>query len=125
MSNPGPNIVNPVAVRATAIISLAVTPASVGATTSAEQTFTLSGVAVGDWVGVSTTASTGNATAIAGARVSAANTIAIRYINPTGGALTPAADTYLVNVIRSEPDLSDFGVTGAQSNYGILAANNP
>lgn len=121
MANPGPNIVSPTYVRANAIISLAVTPASVSATTSAEQTFTLSGVAVGDWVGVSTTVSTGNATAIAGARVSAANTIAIRYVNPTGGALTPAADTYLVNVIRAEPDLSNFGVTGGQVNYGSIA----
>jgi phage-related minor tail protein len=121
MANPGPNIVSPTYVRANALISLAVTPASVSATTSAEQTFTLSGVAVGDWVGISTTASTGNATAIAGARVSAANTIAIRYVNPTAGALTPAADTYLVNVIRAEPDLSNFGVTGGQINYGSIA----
>ena len=121
MSNPGPNIVQPSIQRGSAIVSLAVTPASVGAATSAEQTFTLSGVAVGDWVGVSTTASTGNATAIASARVSAANTIAIRYVNPTAGALTPAADTYLVNVIRAEPSLSNFGVTGGQVNYGSLA----
>ena len=124
MANPGPNIVSPTYVRANAIISLAVTPASVSATTSAEQTFTLSGVEVGDWVGVSTTASTGNATAIAGARVSAANTIAIRYVNPTAGALTPAADTYLVNVVRSYPVYTDFGVANF-NNYGIVAGSNP
>ena len=63
--------------------------------------------------------------AISYAYVSAANTIKIAYVKTSASTGTPAADTYLVNVIRSEPDLSDFGVTGAISNYGILAANNP
>lgn len=124
MSNPGPNIVNANIQRGQAVLSVAVTPASVGAATSAEQTFTVSGLAVGDFVAVSTTASTGNATAIVGARVSAANTLAIRYINPTAGSLTPAADTYLVLVARSYPVQTDFGVT-AFNNVGIVAGTNP
>jgi len=124
MSNPGPNIVNANIQRGQAVLSVAVTPASVGAATSAEQTFTVSGLAVGDFVAVSTTASTGNATAIVGARVSAANTLAIRYINPTAGSLTPAADTYLVLVARSYPVQTDFGVT-AFNNIGIVAGTNP
>ena len=124
MSNPGPNIVSANIQRGQAVLSVAVTPASVGAATSAEQTFTVSGLAVGDFVAVSTTASTGNATAIVGARVSAANTLAIRYINPTAGSLTPAADTYLVLVARSYPVQTDFGVT-AFNNVGIVAGTNP
>lgn len=124
MSNPGPNIVNANIQRGQAVLSVAVTPASVGAATSAEQTFTVSGLAVGDFVAVSTTASTGNATAIVGARVSAANTLAIRYINPTAGSLTPAADTYLVLVARSYPTQTDFGVN-AFNNVGIVAGTNP
>lgn len=124
MSNPGPNIVNANIQRGQAVLSVAVTPASVGAATSAEQTFTVSGLAVGDFVAVSTTASTGNATAIVGARVSAANTLAIRYINPTAGSLTPAADTYLVLVARSYPVQTDFDVT-AFNNIGIVAGTNP
>lgn len=124
MSNPGPNIVSASLQRGQAVLSVAVTPASVGAATSAEQTFTVSGLAVGDFVAVSTTASTGNATAIVGARVSAANTLAIRYINPTAGSLTPAADTYLVLVARSYPVQTDFGVT-AFNNIGIVAGTNP
>lgn len=124
MSNPGPNIVSANIQRGQAVLSVAVTPASVGAATSAEQTFTVSGLAVGDFVAVSTTASTGNATAIVGARVSAANTLAIRYINPTAGSLTPAADTYLVLVARSYPVQTDFGVT-AFNNIGIVAGTNP
>ena len=124
MSNPGPNIVSANIQRGQAVLSVAVTPASVGAATSAEQTFTVSGLAVGDFVAVSTTASTGNATAIVGARVSAANTLAIRYINPTAGSLTPAADTYLVLVARSYPVQTDFGVT-AFNNIGIVTGTNP
>jgi hypothetical protein len=42
-----------------------------------------------------------NATGIAGARVSAADTLAIRFNNPTGGALTPTAGTYTVIAFRS------------------------
>ena len=124
MSNPGPNIVDAGIQRGQAVLSIAVTPASVGAATSAEQTFTLSGLAVGAFVSISSTASTGNATAIAGARVSAADTLAVRYINPTAGALTPAADTYLVFVARSYPVQTDFGVNKF-NNVGIVAGTNP
>jgi len=123
MSNPGPNIVSESILRGQAVLSVAVTPASVSAATSAEQTFTVSGLAVGDFVAISTTASTGNATAITGARVSAANTLAIRYINPTAGALTPAADTYLVYVARAYPAQTSFG-DGKLTNLGIIAAQS-
>ena len=44
---------------------------------------------------------TGNATGIGGFRVSAANTLAIQYINPTAGALTPGAGTYNILAFRS------------------------
>jgi hypothetical protein len=122
MSNPGPNIVTPDIQRGQAVLTVSLTPASVGAATSAEQTFTVSGLAVGDFVSVN--GSTGNASAIAGARVSAANTLAIRFINPTAGALTPGAGSYLVYVARSYPVMSDFGVT-AFNNVGPVAGTNP
>ena len=122
MSNPGPNIVTPDIQRGQAVLTVSLTPASVGAATSAEQTFTVSGLAVGDFVSVN--GSTGNASAISGARVSAANTLAIRFINPTGGALTPGAGDYLVFVARSYPVQSDFGVTKF-NNVGIVAGTNP
>lgn len=122
MSNPGPNIVTPDIQRGQAVLTVSLTPASVGAATSAEQTFTVSGLAVGDFVSVN--GSTGNASAISGARVSAANTLAIRFINPTAGALTPGAGDYLVFVARSYPVQSDFGVTKF-NNVGIVAGTNP
>jgi len=127
MSNPGPNIVVPVYTRATAIISLPVTftTGAVAATSVTEIAFTLNGVALGDWVSVNPSKAVGTDMAISYAYVSAANTIKIAYVKTSASTGTPAADTYLVNIVRSEPDLSDFGVTGAVSNYGILAASNP
>ena len=122
MSNPGPNIVAVTANRATSIVSLAVTPVAVLTVTTAEQNFTLNGVAVGDYINVSTTAAQTAGVAIAGARVVSANTIAITYVNPTAGSKTPAADTYLIEVIRSFPVATDFLVNSA-SNFGLLAGN--
>ena len=77
-----------------------ITPASVAAATVAEQTFTVAGLTTADKVIVNPPA-IGNSTGIAGARVSAADTLAIRFTNPTAGALTPTAGTYTVLAFRS------------------------
>jgi hypothetical protein len=71
-------------------------PASVAAATSAEQTFTVTGLAVGD---VILTVNKPTATAgvgIVNARVSAANTLALTFMNATAGALDPASEVYHV-----------------------------
>lgn len=75
------------------------TPASVAAATVAEQTFTVNGLTTDDRVVVNQPANA-TATGIAGARVSAANTLAIRFINPTAGALVPAAGVFEVLAFR-------------------------
>jgi hypothetical protein len=77
-----------------------ITPASVAAATVAEQTFTVTGLTTADKVIVNPPA-IANSTGIAGARVSAADTLAIRFTNPTAGALTPTAGTYTVLALRS------------------------
>lgn len=82
------------------VYSQTVTAASVAAATVAEQTFTVTGLTTADKVIVNP-AATGNATGIAGARVSAADTLAIAYVNPTAGALIPGAGTYKIIAIRS------------------------
>ena len=76
------------------------TPASVAAATVAEQTFTVTGLTTADMVIVNPPA-IANATGLAGVRVSAANTLAIRFFNPTAGALTPTSGIYTVLAIRS------------------------
>lgn len=73
------------------------TPASVAAATVAEQTFGVAGLAVGDKVVVNPPAIS-NATGLAGARVSAAGTLAIRFSNPTAGALTPTSGVFTILV---------------------------
>jgi hypothetical protein len=84
----------------TKVYTPSITPASVAAATVAEQTFTVAGLTTADKVVVNPPAIT-NATGIAGARVSAADTLAIRFVNPTAGALTPDAGTYTIIAIRS------------------------
>lgn len=84
------------------LIKATLTPAAVGAATVAAQSFTVTGVAVGDVViVVKPTEQAG--LGIAGARVSAANTVIISFVNPTAGAITPtAAEIYTFAVIRSD-----------------------
>lgn len=75
------------------------TPAAVTTNTTAEQTFTVNGVAVGDVVlsVVKPTAQAG--LGIVGSRVSALDTLAITFANVTAATLTPtAAQTYQVVV---------------------------
>lgn len=82
------------------VYSQTITAASVAADTVAEQTFTVTGLTTADKVVVNP-AAIANATGIAGARVSAANTLAIRFVNPTAGALTPTAGTFTILAFRS------------------------
>lgn len=84
----------------TAVYTPTLTPASVAAATVAEQTFTVTGLTTADKVIVNQPA-LANSVGIAGARVSAADTLAIRFVNPTAGALTPASGVYTVLAIRS------------------------
>lgn len=83
------------------VYSQTITAASVAAATVAEQTFTVTGLKVGDLVWVQP-AAISNSTGIAGVRVSAADTLAVRFVNPTAGALTPTAGTWtIVAITRS------------------------
>jgi hypothetical protein len=72
------------------VYSPSLTPASVATIVVAEQTFTVTGLTTADKVIVN-----------AGARVSAADTLAIRFVNPTAGSLTPTAGVYTVLAFRS------------------------
>jgi hypothetical protein len=124
MSNPGPNIVNPSIQRGQAVLSVAVTAQTATKATVTKVDYTVSGLAVGDFVSVSATKAVGAGVSIGGAYVSAANTLSVEYVNVTSGDVTTAADTYLVFVARSYPVQTDFGVT-AFNNVGIVAGTNP
>jgi hypothetical protein len=78
-----------------AAYSAALAPASVAANTTAEQTFTVTGLVSATPVAISKPSSQAGL-AIVGVRVSAANTLAITYQNNTAAAITPFAETYAV-----------------------------
>lgn len=66
-------------------------PAAVAANTTAEQTFTVTGLAVGD-IAIRPNKPTAQAgLGIVGVRVSAANTLAITFSNNTASPITPTA----------------------------------
>ena len=108
MSNPGPassvtsNSQSPFSnIQQAVVITQTITPGSVGAANASgtAQTFNVTGVQAGDLIFVSP-AATGNATTVGDAFVSAAGQITIGFNNPTAGALTPGAGTYLILVLR-------------------------
>lgn len=79
--------------------SVSLTPSSVAANSTAEQSFVVTGLGVGDIVTVNKPTHT-SGIGIVGARVSAADTLRITFVNITGGPITPATETYLVSAIR-------------------------
>lgn len=86
-------------VFSTTVLRQTLTPAAVLTITAVEQTFTVPGVKVGDHIVVSPPGTT--AGVIQGAaRASAANQIAIQYVNPTAGSVTPRAGAHTILVTR-------------------------
>jgi hypothetical protein len=80
------------------VFSQTITPASVAALTTAEQTFSISSpntLVAGSPVWINKPSWT-NGLAILGVRVSAANTLAITFANMTSSAIVPPAESYLI-----------------------------
>lgn len=84
------------------LIGPSLTPVSVLANTSAEQTFTVPGLLVGDVVGVTFNGVMTAGLGITNARVSAVNVLTVGFQNSTAGPLTPTAGTYTLSVERPE-----------------------
>lgn len=75
--------------------STSINPASVAANTTAEQTFTVTGVLAGDIIYVNKPTATAGL-GIVNCRASAADTIGITFSNNTGAPIDAGAETYLV-----------------------------
>lgn len=71
------------------------TPASVGANTTAVQTFTVPGLQVGDSLDVNKP-SHQVGLSIGNVFVTAANTLQIEFVNTSGGAIVPATEQYII-----------------------------
>lgn len=83
------------------LVQVSIDVASVAANTTAEQTFTIKGLAINDLVSVkkpSLSAGLG----LVNARVSAADTLALTFVNATAAPIDPAAETYSILVIRPD-----------------------
>jgi len=78
---------------------ISVDPASIGATSSAETSVTIRGVAPGDIVIAAPPASLETGLALSGCRVSAADTVSLRLTNVTSGSVDGTARTWEFLVI--------------------------
>jgi hypothetical protein len=76
------------------------TPSLVAANTTAEQTFTIAGLGTTDIVVVNKP-SLDTGIGIAGARVTAVDTLGITFINATGSGITPTSESYRILAIRT------------------------
>lgn len=97
-------------VRAMGMVGVVFDPASVAANTTAAQTVTVKGVLPGDMVTVNkptTTAGLG----LAGARVSAADTVSITFSNSTASPIDAASETYVFLIFRPDGALPSLFTT--------------
>ena len=98
-------------VQSLAILLVTFSPVIVAANTTAEQTFTVPGVLAGDACLKVTKATAQPGLGICNSRVSAANTIAVTFINATATAITPTAgDFYRITIARPDSTQSGFSV---------------
>ena len=84
------------------LVSVSLTPASVGSATVASQTLTgVPGVELNDIV-ICVRNPIANATAITSCTPNAQNSLSVTFVNPTAGVLTPTAGTYTFLVIKTQ-----------------------
>lgn len=83
------------------VVTLSIDVASVAANTTAEQTFTLTGLKTTDMVFVNKPSASAGL-GVVNARVSAAGTLALTFVNATASPIKPAAETYQIFWFRPE-----------------------
>jgi len=86
------------ALRGIQVYRPTVAPAEVAANTISAQTFTVTGLSKSDSIEVNPGV---NTIGVAGAYVSADNTLTVVFVNPTVGAITPASSEWQVIATRS------------------------
>lgn len=89
-------------IRAIFALSVTFDPASVASATTAEQTKTVTGLKVGDFVLAQKPTNTAGV-GVVNCRVSATDTLAVTFVNPTAGAVDAASETWQFVVIRPDP----------------------
>lgn len=80
-------------------VDVTLDPASVPASTTSEQAFTVTGAQAGDAVIVTKPTHTAGI-GIVGARVSDTDEVSITFINPTGSGVNPPSEEYRIWLLR-------------------------
>lgn len=106
----GPQIVTYGNIQSSFVLTATITPVSTTNGVTAEQTFTLPGVQLGDQVTMAANFAYSSLVDWINVRVSAANTIAIAFSNGTAGVLTAPTGVYNFEVNRPMPGLSMTGI---------------
>lgn len=88
-------------IKKVVVYTPSLTPSSVAANTSAEQTFTVAGLTSADTIVAFNPPGLTAGTGIMGVRVSGADTLAVTFGNMTSGSLTPASGVYKIIAVRS------------------------
>lgn len=84
------------------VLAITISPSSVAPNTTAEQTFSVTGLLLGDMVDISKPTTQGGL-GVVNSRVSAANVLAIAFVNATAATITPTAnEVYYIEVSRPE-----------------------
>lgn len=83
------------------VVTLVIDPASVATITTAEQTFALPGLRVGDFVAVNKPSNTVGL-GVVNVRVSAKDTLGITFVNPTVAGVDAASETWTIFWFRGE-----------------------
>lgn len=83
------------------IYTSTIDPASVAANTTSEQTFTVTGLSTSDIVLAAQKPTHTAGFSVSGARVSAANTLALQFMNVTGSSIDAPSETYSIVVVRN------------------------
>ena len=84
------------------LLGVTLSPGLIAPDTSAEQTFTVNGLHLGDFVDINKPTSQAGL-GIVGVRVAAKDTLAINFINATAATITPtASEAYILQVQRAD-----------------------
>lgn len=99
------------------VFTQTLTPVSVAANESAEQTFTVPGLIAGGQVAV-TKPSVTTGLSLGGARISAVNTLAINFANNTAAAITPPVEAYTIAYFTTQAGNTDATTTVLPASKG-------
>jgi hypothetical protein len=108
----GPTIITRGNIDSTFILTISLTPVATASATTAEQTFTVPGLQLGDQIsGITAQFAFSSLVDMVNYRVSAANTLSIAFSNSTAGSLTYPSGSFYVEVNRPS---AGFVMTGIQ-----------